>query len=116
MGIEMVECEDEALYGKEYLSWKKHTLGAQVGEVCLDINGLHALHKLGYSKNLGRGYKHSLHYIPEHCVTLTTYNPLDLVQTNCVLHSFPLMCHNLMVKVARVVQINKYSPKRPKKA
>jgi len=32
MGIEMVECEDEELYGKEYLQWKKKTLGNQVSD------------------------------------------------------------------------------------
>ena len=30
MGIEMAECEDEELYGKEYLQWKKQTLDKQV--------------------------------------------------------------------------------------
>ena len=33
MGIEMVECEDEELYGKEYLQWKKKTLGNQVNNI-----------------------------------------------------------------------------------
>ena len=30
-GPEALECEDEALYGREYLDWKKQTLGTQVG-------------------------------------------------------------------------------------
>ena len=30
-GPEASECEDEALYGREYLDWKKQTLGTQVG-------------------------------------------------------------------------------------
>lgn len=32
MGIEMAECEDEELYGKEYLQWKKQTLDKQVSD------------------------------------------------------------------------------------
>ena len=40
--------------------------------------------------------------------------PLFLVLKNCVIQSFTTMCHNLLVKVDKVVWINKYCPKRPK--
>ena len=39
MGVELVECEDEALYGREYLQWKKKTLGHQVGVVVVVVVG-----------------------------------------------------------------------------
>ena len=37
--MEMVENEEEALYGKEYLLWKKRTLGAQV-RALVNVSGL----------------------------------------------------------------------------
>ena len=36
-GPETLECEDEALYGREYLDWKKQTLGTQVGAAAAEI-------------------------------------------------------------------------------
>ena len=64
----------------------------------------------------------NLPYIPVHGIekinygTMTTRTPpLVGLKKNCVIHSFTTMCHNLLVKVAKVVQINKYCPKRPKK-
>ena len=37
-GPEALECEDEALYGREYLDWKKQTLDTQVGVAAAEIN------------------------------------------------------------------------------
>ena len=37
-GPEAPECEDEALYGREYLDWKKQTLGTQVGPIEILMN------------------------------------------------------------------------------
>ena len=36
-GPEALECEDEALYGREYLEWKKQTLDTQVGAAAAEI-------------------------------------------------------------------------------
>ena len=34
----------------------------------------------------------------------------------CVIHSFPTMCHNLLVKVAKVIQIKNTAQKIPQKS
>ena len=41
---------------------------------------------------------------------------LKWYQTNCLIHSFLTLCHNLLIKVAKVVQVNKHCPKRPQKS
>ena len=47
---------------------------------------------------------------------MTTCTPHKRPQKNYVIYSFPAMCHNLLVKFVKVVQINKYCTKRPKKS